>query len=167
MCLPEGDGKRRRSWASRGRARPWLRRGPGGSGEEAAPRPSSAGAGGGGRPACGRGGRGLSQGPRPAPFACLSPPLFSCRSPLPPPAGRADSAPSRGRARARPRVPVLPVPRPRPVPFSPPTSPCPTSVAEMAGSPEPTSQPDFPFSPGLPHSLPDVSWRKPIYPNGE
>lgn len=117
----------------------------------------------GGPPFCGLGGRGLSQGSGPAPFPSCS--LHSsCWSFLSAPAGRANSAPSRDRAGARPRVPSLfPTLATRPLP----PAPGPTIVAEMAGSWKPGPQPDFPFSPGLPNSVPDLSWRKPIYPNGE
>lgn len=114
-----------------------------------------------GRPSCGLGGRGLSQGPAAAPFPSLLRPLFSSGSFLPPSAGSADSTPSATR-------PVLDLGF---LPCSPTSllvpSPRPITVAEMAGSSEPGVRPDFPFSPGLPYSVPDVSWRKPIYPNGE
>lgn len=141
-----------------------LRRDRGSSREDPVLRPNSAGAGGWSAALLRLGGRGLSQGPRtgrlPIPAPSNLPSWFSF---LPPPAGSADSAPSRDPARAGPRVPALPIP---PGSLSPP-SPAPTSVTEVAGSLELDPHPHFAFSPGLPHSVPDMSWRKPIYPNGE
>lgn len=119
----------------------------------------------GGRPSCGLGRRGLSLGSGTSPLSFCAPYTFfmlvfspaSCqksgqRSPLRlGPCWTSGSCPALFRTLA-------------PLPFS---SPVLTSVAEMAGSSEPGPQPDFPFSPGLSHSVPDVSRRKPVYPNGE
>lgn len=117
----------------------------------------------GGRPAAGLEGGGLARG-RDRPFPSL--PLHSFRSGLfsrrlpevqtapPPVTGPCWTS--------GPCSALFPTLAPRP---SPPLGP--TSVARMAGSSEPGPQPHLPFSPGLPHSVPDVSWRKPIYPNGE
>lgn len=73
------------------------------------------------------------------------------------PAGSADSVPSRAAASAGGswgscQPCILPSPR---------------TVTEGTGSSGLDLQPAFPFSPGLPHSVSDVSWRKPLYTNGE
>lgn len=147
----------------------WLRRRRGSSGEEPAPRPSRAGAGagaGGRRAALLRAGReGAQPGPGTSPLC--TPASSSPRCSPPAAAGRADGAPSRDRARAGPRAPALRFPALAPRPSPTPGSPLPAAVAAMAGSSEPGPHPDLPLSPGLPHPVPDVSWRKPVHPNGE
>lgn len=45
--------------------------------------------------------------------------------------------------------------------------PRPRRVTEGTGSSGLDLQQDFPFCPGLPHSVSDVSWRKPLYTNGK
>lgn len=166
MCLPEEVGERRRSRASLGRAEPWLWIGRRNSGKEPALRPSSAKAGG-WRAALLRAWRegalpGSGTGPLPTPALSSHFELVFFFSRCLPEVQTAPP-PATGPV---PNLGFLPYPVPNPS-SSPPLPPVPTSVAEMAGSSEPSSQPDSPLSPGLPHSVPDVSWRKPVYSNGE
>jgi hypothetical protein len=114
----------------------------------AEPRPSSVGQPEKSEPSCGRSG---SRGQRCPPGDSTLPDAF-----LLPPAGSADSAPSRAAARAGAGAPATLA-----------SFPAPGKVTEGTRSSGLDLQPDFPFSPGLPHSVSDVSWRKPLYTNGE
>lgn len=70
-----------------------------------------------------------------------------------------------------PEVQTAPLPAPRSMPelgLRPTLHPSPPQkVTEGTGSWGLDLQSDFPFSLGLPHTVSDVSWRKPLYTNGE
>lgn len=161
MCPLEEDGRKQQSRAFCERAAPGLWHGRGNSRKEPALRPTLAGAGSRGAAFLRLGERGLARVQSVAhpcphqPFTADSPPSRT------PHAGSADSAPSRDPACAGPRIPALPcslLARPATIPMS---------LSGLCGSSERGPQLDFPFSPGFPDSMPDMSWRKPIYPNGE
>lgn len=124
MCLPGEAGKGRRARASRRPARRGCgaaegppgrsqRRGLAGLGREA-----------GGRPSCERGGRGRSRGPRPAPFACLPPPLSVLLASRRRRKGRRRPLPRPGPRWTSGSCPALPRPRSSSLPH-PPSPRCP------------------------------------------